>query len=192
MNINNPGYWNEKYKKIIAKELYEGNHKILYDTIVKTIINPNGNILDIGCGNGAILYTLSKEQRKKYNGCDFSLQGITQIRENFPEVNSLQTSNCDDLRFPGNKFTTIIISEVFEHLSENIVFKTLAEIFRVLKFNGQLIISVPYVPDGRIKHREHLRAYKKHELKELMMAYVQSVKIEVVEKWFVMSIIKGQ
>jgi SAM-dependent methyltransferase len=54
-----------------------------------------------------------------------------------------QVGYSQDLPFPNDRFDTVVMSEVLEHLDDDIRVKSLTEVCRVLKPGGRLIGTVP-------------------------------------------------
>ncbi len=106
----------------------------------------SGNILDLGCGNGALVNLLLSEGFEAY-GTDASEQGITIAQKNHPNRFALQ--NLDNEGLPDHlatiPFKTIISTEVIEHLYDPRAFIDFCK--RILTKNpdgGQIILSTPY------------------------------------------------
>lgn len=103
------------------------------------------NVLDLGCGNGA--YTI--EMASKANmviGVDIEINRLNQFqselmaREESYNAKIIQ-SDGQRLCFKDNTFDIVTLIEVIEHVpSEE---KLLAEIYRVLKPDGKLVIFAP-------------------------------------------------
>lgn len=90
-----------------------------------------GTLLDVGCGNKPYL-SLFGQYVKKYVGCDIA-------QSNLQKVDVV----CDatDLKFDNQVFDTVFSTQVIEHVADHQTM--LAEINRVLKPNGILILSGP-------------------------------------------------
>ena len=115
----------------MIKEYYEGYwqkfnpKKVLwYEKIRRN--NSEGNILDVGCGK-------FNPQLGGYYGVDIVDQGWNQVCD----------ISKDSLPYNNSFFDTVTCMETLEHLFDPI--HALAEINRVLKFEGRLIISVPNI-----------------------------------------------
>jgi ubiquinone/menaquinone biosynthesis C-methylase UbiE len=93
-------------------------------------------ILEVGCGNGAIVNTL--RDTGKYSrivGIDLSETALKYVKV------EKYVGNINNLNFLENEFDCVIASEVIEHLTQSDFKKGLEEIQRVSK--KYVIISVP-------------------------------------------------
>jgi len=105
-------------------------------------------LLDIGCANGFITKEFVKMKYQAY-GIDISSKLLKQAKKKEVKVKQIDINN--GLSFSNNFFDFIFAGEIIEHIQNTeIIFK---EINRVLKKNGQIIITTPnlaHLPD-RIK-----------------------------------------
>ncbi len=95
-------------------------------------------VLDVGCGRGVLLQEF---RRRGWNvqGTELSDQAASYARQTLKipvEVGTLET-----IHFPPNHFDTIILWHVLEHVLNPRAL--LAEINRILKPGGVLLVSVP-------------------------------------------------
>ena len=146
MNKNKKFYENfHKISKIQYKLISENNF-----TYQKTIsifnkyIKRSDKILDLGCGVGAIaLYYAHKSNY--VTGVDISDRAISITRKSMELLDLGQFIKLKVLNFPkeylNETFDKVIFSEVLEHIHNE--HKSLNAIFKMLKTNGTLIISVP-------------------------------------------------
>lgn len=101
-------------------------------------------ILDMGCGSGNILLSLSKRVKKAY-GADISQKALDFIKKR--AINE-KIKNIELVKISPNKralkdnyFDKVIMSEVIEHLENpDLIIK---ECYRVLKPNGILFVTTP-------------------------------------------------
>ncbi len=97
------------------------------------------NIIDVACGIGVYANSLSSKV-KTVTGIDFSLQSI-RIAHHLKHDNMFfYQGNAEYLGHPNNSFDSAISICSLEHFSNSK--KSLEEIFRILKPNGQLLITV--------------------------------------------------
>jgi ubiquinone/menaquinone biosynthesis C-methylase UbiE len=104
-------------------------------------LRPGARVLDAGCGDGVFTVFLNKEGFNAV-GIDISQSGIENARRRYPglrfEVASLENS----LPFENETFDAVWCTEVLEHLFD--VRAALAEINRILRSGGVLVLTTPY------------------------------------------------
>lgn len=111
----------------------------------------NKMILDLGCGNGALVNKLITYEYNAY-GTDASEQGIQLAKKINPVHFYVQDLSSNDLpsELQDKRYDTIISTEVIEHLYDPKGFIRFAK--RILEKNGhgELILSTPY--NGYLKN----------------------------------------
>ena len=121
---------------------------IIFKKIWARIINPfifrdippfkgEGRILDIGCNNGLYLSIL-KSIGWKVLGVELN-PALAQAQEALGI--EVKQGTLEDAQFEEGSFDVVRLSHVLEHLYEPL--KTLKEIAKILKPNGQIRITVP-------------------------------------------------
>jgi len=99
---------------------------------------PKGRVLDLGCGDGDYSHGL------KNMGFEVIPGDIDAKR--FKYGNEFEFKHCDiskDLPFPDKHFDYVILMEVIEHLRTPS--RVIAQISRVLKDDGSVILSTPNI-----------------------------------------------
>lgn len=109
-------------------------------------LNPRDGdrILDVGCGDGYYLHLLSSLGLKlKLTGVDFDPNALQSARRNLKgkRIHLVYADLMKKLPFPDNCFDKIVMSEVCEHLPDDV--KGLKEVHRILKPGGKLLLTVP-------------------------------------------------
>lgn len=100
-------------------------------------------ILDIGCGNGALLHSLSALGTLTLVGCDPSASGIAAARQAVPFGSFYHLGVYDDPhQIPEHDLDVAIATEVVEHLFYPRALPRFAH--AKLKPGGHLILSTPY------------------------------------------------
>lgn len=130
--------------------------KGLYAAIKSESVYLNGELLDVGCGRKPYkeLFNVSR-----YVGMDIDQSGHTHEDEDIDVY-------YDGKKFPFEKesFDSVLCNQVFEHVFNPEEF--LDEIYRVLKKDGQLLLSVPFAWDEHEQPYDYAR-YSSFALKHL-------------------------
>lgn len=95
-----------------------------------------GNLLDVGCGNKP--YKSYFEHCNSYTGLDIENEGHDHLNEDIDVY-----YNGEQFPFCNNSYDSVFTSQVFEHVFNPNIF--LSEIYRVLKPEGHLLITVPFI-----------------------------------------------
>lgn len=123
----------------------EGNytrpHKA--ELIRQVAVKDQDDILDVACGNGALLGELSKKARVHAFGVDISAKMIAAARERHPDC-SFTVGPCAPLPFENARMNSITVSCAFHHFEEPNAFA--AECMRVLKKQGAVYLAEPFFP----------------------------------------------
>ncbi|MBU1109734.1 MAG: class I SAM-dependent methyltransferase [Candidatus Riflebacteria bacterium] len=105
----------------------------------------NSKILDLGCGNGALLYFAKKNGYQNIKGLDVSAMQVEEagaIGLSEAEVECLDfVGHLENL--PAESYDFIISFDVLEHLSKQEIFNFGANVFRLLKKDGTWLIHAP-------------------------------------------------
>lgn len=122
-------------------------------------LNLNGReeILEVGCGDGKVLYNLRKEMHTgRLVGLDIS-KGMFLATQKLAKKENRRIefveSSADDLNFPDKSFDVILSFYMLYHMKD--IQKTLLEWSRVLKDNGRILIAT-----NSSKNRERLHKFK--------------------------------
>lgn len=127
--------------------------------VLKYLNQPLGKTLDIGCGSS--LYTQYIDKGSSYVvAADVQLSTLLSNKYKKYMHTSWVCADIQDLPFKDSCFDTVVCTEVLEHLDDDL--KAIQEIERVLKRNGNLILSVP-VPPAPINEENHSEYGHKRE-----------------------------
>jgi len=129
------------YDKRHHYEFSKYYHHYWNNQIIKmTNADKNACVLDYGCGTGILLEDLVKKYSQVY-GIDVSPDMIKRIKINNNNLKSINVTCGENLPFKDNFFNVIFCRGSLHHV-ENLE-KGISEIFRVLKNEGELILSEP-------------------------------------------------
>lgn len=107
-------------------------------TALGTTVPTTRKVLDVGCGRGVLLQEF-RRRGWEIQGTELSEQAASYARQTLKipvEIGSLET-----IHFPANHFDAIVLWHVLEHVIDPRAL--LAQINRILKPGGVLLVSVP-------------------------------------------------
>ena len=113
-----------------------GRGKLILDWIPYNI----GKALDIGCASGDYLIQYSKKCEKIF-GVDPNVELIRKAKIDYPKI-EFRVGTAENLSFKDETFDLVIMGDVLEHVKDEN--KSLDEIYRVLKKDMLLIVTVPH------------------------------------------------
>lgn len=110
-------------------------------TSISNAIGGNGEVLDVGCGNGNISLFLG-QKGYKVKGIDISPDAIevAKGRNTNPNV-SFEVQPAEELRDNGERYKAIVCSEVLEHLDQPQLL--IDVLYDILDDDGVLVVTVP-------------------------------------------------
>ncbi len=184
-------HWNQTYSK--NKDIFGEPHELI--SLVD--LSKAKNALDLGCGTGRHIHFLAKEGLSVV-GVDNSINALNYVKD----IISLNNLKCklklidfyQKLPFNDNKFDLVLSCQAIHHNRIENIKKLIKEIFRVLKNNGQIFITVPKLRDISYKDPIEVETntfifYKGHEkgivhhyfTKEELLNFFNGLKITIHE-----------
>lgn len=114
--------------------------------LVRELLPPDGELLDIGCWTGSLALALEPSMRRRYTGVDIepASQAIEVARGMLPEGRFAVTRSVESLPFDPKSFDLITFIDVIEHVPPGRESFALAELARVLRPGGSIIVKTPY------------------------------------------------
>ena len=151
-NTIQEAYTNQYDESIIAWRTNAAKYKAknIVD-LAKTI--PFDSVLEVGSGEGSILYWLSQwDFSKNLNAIEISKSGIEIIKsKNIQHLHDVLLFDGYKIPYPDNHFDLVICSHVMEHVEHERVL--LREIKRVSKYQiFEVPIDFSFYVDKKIKH----------------------------------------
>ena len=123
-------------------------------------INNGQNVLDVGCGNGAVSISIAKKHLKSFIiGIDLNKKNIQFAKEEQKNINlnNLSFIHGDINDYPEIKSDIVILSNVLEHIENRVLFlKKIQQLSNAKTF----LIRVPYFKrDWQVAFRKELGMY---------------------------------
>lgn len=158
-------------------------HLFAYKFVEQYIDNKTA-VLEAGCGEGYGTNILA-DKAKSIVGLDIDQDTIANASRKYKK-NNCSFSAYDGNKFPfaDHSFDLVVSFQVLEHIKNDRAY--LAEIARVLKDKGRLILTTPnktnrLAPGQKPWNRFHVREYDNTELGNLLSHYFRTINIYGVQ-----------
>jgi SAM-dependent methyltransferase len=99
-------------------------------------------VLNIGVGRGG-LEAIMLKKRAVVSSLDPGEDAIVRVREKYGLGNRAKVGYSQAIPFADGEFDVVVMSEVLEHLDDDALRESLAEVRRVLKPDGKFVGTVP-------------------------------------------------
>jgi ubiquinone/menaquinone biosynthesis C-methylase UbiE len=139
-------------------------------TVDNALIKPGDSVLDVGCGTGAVTLLAKTRSGKdgKVYGIDPAPEMIVVARKKAarkgPEID-FRLGVIESLPFGDSTMDVVTSSLMMHHLPEDVKVRGLAEIYRVLKPGGRLLIADFMRPTGSFLNQLFI-AFTRHQALE--------------------------
>lgn len=132
-------------KALNYDETFDGRFTVSFkDELIKTVVvQENGNVLDVACGNGRFLHSLSEKYSFIGFGTDISNKMVEAAKLLNPDMKFV-SANCEQMPFESGTMDVITVCAAFHHFPN--VSKFAQEAHRVMKKNGIIYIAEVYYP----------------------------------------------
>lgn len=131
-----------------------------------------GNLLEVGCGEGRGIQLLSPLS-STYLAIDKITDIIEKLSKEYANVQFRQAIVPPFEGIPDNSFDVVVSFQVIEHIENDRLF--LEEIHRVLKPGGKAFITTPNIKKTLTRNPWHIREYTAEELHALAASVFKSV-----------------
>jgi len=149
-----------------------------YQQVVDQIpTNKNLKILDIGCGDGVLLWLISQKTPAKLFGIDTDKSSLKLARSKLGDKATLKQASAYQLPFKARQFDIVIAAEVIEHLNQPS--RMLQEIKRALKPSGRLIISTPIKLTSIPEDKMHVQEYTPQTALSTLKPYFRKINLQL-------------
>jgi ubiquinone/menaquinone biosynthesis C-methylase UbiE len=135
-------------------------------TVDHALIKPGDSVLDVGCGTGEVtLPAKNRAAHGKVYGIDPAPEMITVARKKAARRGldiDFRVGVIEALPFPDSSLDVVTSSLMMHHLKEDLKVRGLAEIYRVLKPGGRLLIADFMRPTGAFLNHLFI-AFTRHQ-----------------------------
>ena len=133
----------------------------------------NAKIIEIGCGNGGLIYWLQNMGYINASGTDVSPEQI-EYAKNLGIKNINQANLVDFLKNKTELYDVIFMRDVIEHFNKNEILDILDMLYNALKKNGALIIQTPNgasIFGNRYRYHDftHEISFTENSLRQIML-----------------------
>ncbi len=144
-----------KHQEILGNSIYKFDpNSIVCKSTIKFLNPYDGPILEGGCGLGLHVYSLTK-MNYEVIGIDNAEKTIEFIKKKHPEL-KIELGDVRQIPYPNNFFAGYWSLGVIEYFFNGYL-EIISEMKRVIKPNGFLFITFPYMsPFRKFKARFHL------------------------------------
>lgn len=139
---DNRNHVTDQYAKLAAEYDSRWSHYVWATTeaTIKRLPDRLGDVLDIGCGTGALLSRLQKDQpASRLTGVDASAEMLKIARDRLPPELTLRRSWAEELPFANCTFDTVVSCNMFHFI--RLPHNALDEMLRVLRPGGLLVLT---------------------------------------------------
>lgn len=149
-------HWAGMYDVLVRMLLLGGGEEKLRESIVKLAnIQPGASVLDVGCGTGTLAITAKRisPTTVKVYGTDAAPEMIEKAREKAANAGlqvDFQPGLVEAIHFPDASLDVVLSSFMLHHLPGELKQRAFAEIYRVLKPGGRLLVVDFEPPKGGV------------------------------------------
>ncbi|MEK7629877.1 MAG: class I SAM-dependent methyltransferase [Patescibacteria group bacterium] len=135
--------------------------------------NKEAKIIDLGCGEGALINWLQDLGFKNAEGIDVSSEQI-ELGRKFGIKNLKEANILEFIRDKGNLYDLIFLRDVLGHFDKEGVLLVLDSVFKSLRAGGVLIVKTPNAESplsGRLRYGDftHDVSFTGSSLKQVLM-----------------------
>jgi SAM-dependent methyltransferase len=144
---------------------YRGRRRVLHAVLDGLALPPGARILDAGCGSGRTLDDLAR--LGDAYGVDLSPAAASAAHD---RGHKTYVAAVEELPFADATFDLVTCLDVIEHTPDDEI--TLAELLRVTRPGGRLLVTVPAYPALWSSHDEANQHYRRYTRGSLLSAAV--------------------
>lgn len=127
----------------------------------------NKDVVDIPCGMG--WGTSLIKQTRSLRGFDISSEAIAEARRRYGSHAQFTQGSMERLELPDESADTIVCLEGIEHVPQEVAKSFVNDARRVLRHDGQLLLSSPHCSSGEHSGNPyHVYEYQPQEMRALL------------------------
>ena len=152
--------------EITSEEIPSDNpiHQRLYKAYVVAQEHVEGDVLEVGCGEGRG-FNLLIPQARSFSAVDKINPVIERLQKKYPAAHLMQMNIPPLAGLADNAYDVVVSFQVIEHIEDDALF--LQEIHRVLKPGGKVLLTTPNRKLSLTRNPWHIREYVPAELDKL-------------------------
>jgi predicted TPR repeat methyltransferase len=165
--------YSENYDLICADDLSEPKTPTVVKEILADLVREraSGTVCDLGCGDGYVITRLDSPVRI---GVDIAFPYLQRLPDPIIRV----WSRVEDAPVRSNSVDTVVCTDVLEHVLD--VSPVAAEIVRLLKPGGRVLLAFPFEQDLSVYElEEYRRKYARYAF-----VHLRSISDASVAEWF--------
>ena len=170
MLVETPSFTPDRLDRITRMERnhfwFAARRRLVERLLRRSAVLPGLAVLDLGVGGGLFCQQLAQAGHHM-TAIDFLPTGLLRLHRDAPTVKLVQSS-AESLGLRASCFDAALALDVLEHIDDQ---AATAELFRVLRPGGLLIITVPAFPalwSFRDTAAGHRRRYRRQSLVQLL------------------------
>jgi SAM-dependent methyltransferase len=132
----------------------------------------NGDVLELGCGEGRGIDIILKKS-KSFTAIDKISEVTERLSIKYPEEKFISSSFPPLINIEDNSFDTIVTFQVIEHINNDNLF--VEEIYRILRPGGKALISTPNIEMTLTRNPWHIREYTSRQLQDLTAKFFSKI-----------------
>jgi ubiquinone/menaquinone biosynthesis C-methylase UbiE len=103
-------------------------------------IEPNSQVLELGCGTGSNLYNLRAiGETFRFTGIDINHEEIELAKQNFPDA-EFMIGDATNVQLPDQSFDLVFCRDVIHHIHPSEQFRLIQEMTRLTKVGGKIVV----------------------------------------------------
>lgn len=150
-------------------------HQRLFKAYVVAEDYVQGNVLEVGCGEGRGVALMMKKA-SQFTAVDKIEPVIKDLQQKYPEGRFVSMNIPPLNSLPDNTYDFVISFQVIEHIQNDALY--LREIQRVLKPGGKALITTPNRSMSLSRNPWHIREYLPAELSKLAATIFKGVEMK--------------